>query len=253
MTAWLVPFRALLKGALRDRISLFYSVLFPIGLLLGLGIAFPASEYRRQLLAGALAISTLFFSASGIAFEALAQRNRGVYKLLRATPYSRVAFVTNLTAARGVVAHLGCALVAAAGSLVFGIGLTGRDALLLAPVLALGTLCFTFLGLTVGNLAQNEGQAAMLNNIITLPMVFASEAFYGLGGAPAWLRQVSQALPLGHLIDGIRAAMAGNLGGIVAPCLLLAGFTTLTLTLSLLTFRWDPDAAPLRRHAARVA
>jgi len=243
VTTWLIPFRTLLQGALRDRISLFYSVIFPIGLLLGLGVAFPASEYRRQLLAGTLAISALFFSASGIAFESLAQRNRGVYKLLRATPYSRFAFVTNLTAARGVVALLSCALVATVGALAFGISLAWQAALLLAPVLALGTLCFTFLGLTVGNLAQNEGQAAMLNNIVTLPMVFGSEALYSLGGAPAWITQVSQALPFEHLIDGIRSAMAADVGSIVAPCLLLGGFTALTLVLSLLTFRWDPDAA----------
>jgi len=245
VTTWLIPFRTLLRGALRDRISLFYSVVFPIGLLIGLGIVFPASEYRRHLLAGTLAISALFFSASGIAFESLAQRNRGVYKLLRATPYSRLAFVTNLTAARGVVALLSCALVATVGVLAFGISLTWQDALLLAPVLALGTLCFTFLGLTIGNLAQNEGQTAMLNNIVTVPMVFGSQALYSLGGAPDWLKQLSQALPLEHLIDGVRAAMTGDAGGIVAPCLLLGGFTALTLLLSLLTFRWDPDAAGL--------
>jgi ABC-2 type transport system permease protein len=251
----LIPFRTLLRGALRDRLSLFYATLFPIALLIGLGIAFPSPDYRRSLLAGMLALSTLFFSNTGIAFESLAQRNRGVYKLLRATPYRTLAFVTNLTAARGVIALLSCALVALVGALIFGVPFTWQTALLLAPVLALGTLCFTFLGLTVGNLAQNEGQVAMLNNLVTLPMVFASEAFYSLSGAPDWLQLVSRGLPFGYVIDGVRAAMREDAWGILGPCAIVASFTALTLLLAVVTFRWDPDRAPLRRlhRSARAA
>ncbi len=81
----LTTFRTLLRGALRDRISLFFAIVFPIGILLVLGFVFLAPGYRRQLLAGMLAVSALFFSLNGIAFESLFQRNSGVYKLLRAT------------------------------------------------------------------------------------------------------------------------------------------------------------------------
>ena len=58
----LTTFRTLLRGALRDRVSLFFAVVFPIGFLLVLGFVFPDPGYRRQLLAGMLAVSTLFFS-----------------------------------------------------------------------------------------------------------------------------------------------------------------------------------------------
>jgi ABC-2 type transport system permease protein len=237
-----IPFRTLLKGALRDRTSLFYATLLPIALLVGLGVAFPAPAYREHLLAGLLAISTLFFSGSGIAFESLYERNQGVYKLLRATPYRMAAFVANLTAARGVVALASCTLVALAGMLIFQIPLTWQGALLLLPVLTLGTLCFTFLGMLVSNLAQNENQVAMLNNILSLPMVFGSQAFYSLASAPVWLKLLDRALPLGYLIEGIRAAMQGDALGILAPCLILAGFTAAILLFAVVTFRWDPDA-----------
>src|SRR5215470_17706562 len=134
----LTPFRTLLRGALRDRISLFFSIVFPIGFLLVLGFVFPDPGYRRQLLAGMLAVSVLFFSLSGIAFESLFERNSGVYKLLRATPYKSISFITNLTASRGVVALLSCTLVAIVGVITFGIALSWQSVLLLIPVLALG-------------------------------------------------------------------------------------------------------------------
>jgi ABC-2 type transport system permease protein len=179
-----VPFRTLLRGALRDRVSLAWAIVFPLVLLLALGFVFPAPGYRRHLLAGMLALSVMFFSLYGIAFESLAQRNQGVYKLLRATPYRTLAFVVNLTLARGMVALLSSAVVAVVGLLVFHVAISVTAVLLLAPVLVLATLCFTFIGLIVGNLSQNETQVAGLNNLVTLPMIFASEAFYSSQAPP---------------------------------------------------------------------
>ena len=244
-----VPFRTLLRGALRDRISLAWAIVFPLVLLLVLGFVFPTSGYQRQLLVGMLALSVMFFSLYGIAFESLAQRNQGVYKLLRATPYRTLAFVVNLALARGLVALLSSALVAVVGVLSFHIAVPVTGALLLVPVLALATLCFTCIGLTVGNLSQTETQVAGLNNVVTLPMIFVSEAFYSLAAAPAWVHTLSRVLPLSHVLDAVRAAMAGSQSELVAPLVLVTGYTALALVLAVLTFRWDPDAAPLRRGA----
>jgi ABC-2 type transport system permease protein len=243
----LTTFRTLLRGALRDRISLFFATVFPIGALLVLGFVFPSPEYRRQLLAGMLAVSVLFFSLNGIAFESLFQRNSGVYKLLRATPYKSISFITNLTASRGVVALLSCTLVAIVGVLTFGIALSWQSVLLLIPVMVLGILCFTFLGLTISNLVQNENRVAMLNNIVTLPMIFTSATFYSLSNAPSWVTTIGHMLPFSYLIDAEHAAFAGNAGGVVFPLLILFGFTLIAMLLALVTFRWDPNAPPMRR------
>src|SRR5215467_8385571 len=145
-----VPFRTLLRGALRDRISLAWAIVFPLVLLLVLGFVFPTSGYQRQLLIGVLALSVMFFSLYGIAFESLAQRNQGVYKLLRATPYHTLAFVVQLTLARSIVALLSASLVALVGVLVFHIAVGVTAVLLLVSVLALATVCFTCIGLFVG-------------------------------------------------------------------------------------------------------
>jgi len=247
----LTTFRTLLRGALRDRISLFFAIVFPIGTLLVLGFVFPDPGYRRQLLAGMLAVSTLFFSLNGIAFESLFQRNSGVYKLLRATPYRTITLITNLTASRSVVALLSCALVAIVGVLTFGIAFSWQSALLLLPILVLGTICFTFLGLTISNLVQNENQVAMLGNIVTLPMIFSSATFYSLSNAPAWVKTIGHALPFSYLIDGEHAAFAGNTAGVVFPTLILFGFTVLALLLAVVTFRWDTNA-PLMRLGLRA-
>ena len=199
-------------------------------------------------------MSTLFFSLNGIAFESLYQRNSGVYKLLRATSYRTITFITNLTASRSIVALLSCVLVIGVGVLVFGIAVSWQSVLLLLPGLVLGTLCFTFLGLTISNLVQNENQVAMLNNIVTLPMIFSSATFYSLSNAPAWVKAIGHVFPFSYLLDGEHAAFAGNAAGIVFPSLILLGFTVLSMLLAFVTFRWDPNAPVMRRVLrARVA
>ncbi len=243
----LITFRTLFKGTLRDRISLFWAVLFPIVFLIVLGSIFPTPTYRQQLLTGMLGLSVLFFGLSGIAFESLFQRNSGVYKLLRATPYRTLTFVTNLTAARAAVALLSCVVVAVVGVLIFGIQMHWTSLLLMLPILVLGTLCFTFLGLTISNLSQNVNQVSIFQNIVLLPMMFGSATFYSLSAAPEWVRTLSHLLPLSYLLDAVRAALAGDATGTLVPSLVLLGFTALTLALAVITFRWDPDVSLMRR------
>ena len=138
-------------------------------------------------------------------------------------------------------------LVIAVGVLVFGIAVSWQSVLLLVPGLVLGTLCFTFLGLTISNLAQNENQVAMLNNIVTLPMIFSSATFYSLNNAPAWVKTIGHVFPFSYLLDGEHAAFAGNAAEIVFPTLILLGFTVLAMLLAFVTFRWDPNAPIMRR------
>src|SRR5262249_53003051 len=98
-------------------------------------------------------------------------------------------------------------------------------------------------------------QVAGLNNLVTLPMIFASEAFYSLAAAPAWVHTLSRVFPLSHVLDGVRAALDGSASGILIPLLVVLVYTVLPLVLAVLSFRWDPDAAPLRRstRAAHVS
>ncbi len=248
----LLPFQLLLRGALRDRTSLGYAVVFPVVALVGLGFVFPTASYRHLLLIGMVALSALFFSLNGGAYEAVYQRNTGIYKLLRVTPYRTVSFIASLAAARGTVALLSSAIVAVAGIVIFGIHIHWQSIALLLPVLLLGTLCFTFLGMFVSNLAQNEGQVAMLTNVLTLPMIFVTEIFYSLSGAPAWVRTMGLWLPLSHLIDGVRFALAGDGPGILQPMFLLIGFTLAALALATCTFRWDANQPLLGNLALDV-
>lgn len=63
------------------------------------------------------------------------------------------------------------------------------------------------------------------------------------------VKTLSHLLPLSHLLDSLRAALAGDIAGVLAPTLILFAFTVVAL--AVLTFHWDPDA-PLLRCKLRV-
>lgn len=251
MTVW-VTFSALLAGAVRDRISLFWSVVAPLALLFGLGSLFPEPGYRRNLVLGLLAFGSMGFALSGTGFEVMRQRTRGGYKLLKATPFRISAFVAALTGARGLIALASAAVILGVGAVVYGTDGPVWSLALLVPVLSVGTACFVFLGFVLGNLGDNENQVAMYNNLFILPQVFASEIFYALDGAPAWVSTVSRLMPASHLVDALRAAVALDWAGLGSSLAVLVGMTLLALALAVATFRWD-TAERLQVLGARLS
>ena len=64
-----IIFKSMLTTSVRDKITLFYSLAFPLILMLGLGYYFNESHQQLQIVAGVTAISTIFWGMQGIAFQ----------------------------------------------------------------------------------------------------------------------------------------------------------------------------------------
>ncbi|PYI50490.1 ABC transporter permease [Paenibacillus flagellatus] len=238
-------FQSMLATSLRDKISLFYSTLFPVALLVGLGLYFDSPAYKPVLTTGVIGLGSLFWALQGVAFQVMQQRNKGVYKLLRLAPYPTLSFILCMTLARTVLGLAMSVLVLLAAVVVLGLPVTLAGVLTLLVVLAAGTLCFTALGFLVANMARNEGQINMLSNLLYLPMVFGTDAFYSLAGAPGWIEAVGRCFPFAYFVDGMRSALAGHYADAAVSVAIVAGFTAAVLLLAAVTFRWDADQSPL--------
>ncbi len=240
-----LTFLAFVRGALRDRTTLFWSLAFPLVMATVLGFVFDSADAREGLLGGVAFVSAVFFSTSGTAFTVLGQRNRGVYKLVRLTPTTTLRFVGTLALARGVVS-VGCAafvlLVCAA---ILRVPLEVPGVLLTLPALAAVVVAFTFLGFIIGNLANNEAQAAAINNLVTLPVLLMTSTFLPIGRGPAWVQTLVQALPFEHALAMVRGALAGAAGTALREATWLLALGLLGLAAAVWTFRWDPYAARL--------
>lgn len=227
------------RVSFRDKLSLFWAILFPLGLMIALGIAFPQASYRLQLLGGVLAMSTFFATLWTVAFESVMLRSQGVYKLLRLTPFRIAKFILSFAASKSLAALLSSLVVLAIGFALWDLAVPIASLGLLLLALVVGTLCFLMLGFLVGNFAREVTQVSLLLNLVGMPMLFLSEAFYSLERAPAWLNFVSRLLPFERFVQSLQSALQGDVLATLMHSLIVAAFGLVFLTATVLTWRWQ--------------
>ncbi|MGG4393736.1 ABC transporter permease [Paenibacillus thiaminolyticus] len=242
-------FRTLVFGIFRDIHTLFWTIAFPLALLAGLGIYLDDAAYTERLLAGVLTMNVLFGATMVTAFYVMAHRNRGIYKLLRATPFSIAAFIGAMTGARTALTLVVSCCIVTMAVLMLGVTLSVANAGLMFLVLLVGTVCFTAIGYIAANLSRDEGNVNMISNLMSFPMLFTSEAFFRLDGAPEWVRIIASLQPFHYFVKAMGAAIHASAASALVwePLAILAGFTVLCMTIAILTFRWDAEQAGVRR------
>ena len=112
-----------------------------------------------------------------------------------------------------------------------------------APVV-LQVTAFFALGVIVAAIAGSAEAIAAIANCIMLPMAFLSGTFYPISESPQWMQDVSRALPLRYLIDGVTAQLSGTgtVGGALTATGVLLAFAAAFSVLAARTFRWGGAA-----------
>ncbi|MGM7683066.1 ABC transporter permease [Cytobacillus sp. Hm23] len=233
--------RAIFITTIRDKISLFYAAIFPIILMIGVGIFVDSVSYYPQLVTAVLAISTLFWGVQGTAFQVFGQRNKGVYKMLKVTPYKTLYFIIMNAIVRALLGIAINLLVLMIGVIYFDLQISVIGTIQLIGILAIGTSCFSCLGIFISNLAKNEGQINMLANLIQIPMVFCSQAFYSLEKAPSWINVIGEIHPFEYFSRLISGSLFTSINDMVVSLIILVCFTLEFLFLGVTTFKWEVD------------
>jgi ABC-2 type transport system permease protein len=242
--------RTMLAGIFRDIHTLIWTIVFPVAMLIGLGLYMDDPAFSERITTGVLTTNVLFGAAMVTAFQVMAQRNRGVYKLLRVTPFSTAKFIAAMTGARTVLTLMVSACIVIMAVLFLGVKIHSEGLLLMLVILLIGTVCFTAVGFLAANLARDESNVNMISNLISFPMLFTSEAFYSLKNSPEWVQTIGQLLPFHYFVKAMSAALnpAGASADVWIPLGILAGFSILCLSAAVFTFRWDTEQAAIPKH-----
>lgn len=239
---------AVARSHVRDRITLFFTFLFPLIFLMVFGVLFDDLPDGREAI-GFLAPGVLCWAVAngavfGVAYTLVQWRESGVLRLLRMTPTS----VLTVLSSRFVVA-VGVALA----QTVFFVGIAvlpplglrlGSQAVFVLPVVLCGVMAFFAIGMVIGSYGTSSEAIAAVANFLLVPMAFLSGTFYPLDQAPGWLQGVAKVLPLHYMIEGTSGVLTGTDGprSTVLPCLALLGFTLLMVGFAAKLFRWSKDA-----------
>lgn len=231
-------FNLTFKSASRDPFLLLWSIILPIGGAIGLGVFIKHSNYPEHILTGMMAVSILFYSFMTTSFAILIQRRRGVYNLLRVTPMPLWKYVCSISGAWTLISFLCAMLVLLSGIFVLKTNITAQSFFALIPIIIVATVGYVFFSFFIASLSQTENNVSILTNLITMPLLFSSSAFYSLNNAPAFLQTINRFNPFQWFVDGLRNALDLAWLSYLADLGLVSLVAIVTLILALRTFRY---------------
>ncbi len=205
-----------IKLFIRARSRLIANIIQPFFFLafLGLGlrsITLPGLSsgfgYLDFLAPGMIAMSVIFSSMfAGI--SVIWDKQFGFLNEVLVAPVSRISIVVGRTLGGSTVALIqGLIILAVSAILGVKISLIG-----LAPALIFMLLIAFFavgLGLGIAARLQDPHAFPLLMNLILMPAVFLSTAFFPLESVNEWLRYVIYINPLTYMVDGLRGFLVG--------------------------------------------
>jgi ABC-2 type transport system permease protein len=229
----------------RNPTAAFFGFLLPLVLLALFGAVLAGEQDELDVIVPGIAgMSVTAATFVSLTYYVTFLRERGILKRLRGTPLPASAYFAGIAANAITNTVLQVGLVMVAGRLFFGIPWPG-DWLALLVFLAAGVVCFAALGVALSHAIPNSESAPAYVNAVFLPMIFLAGVFYDEEDAPALLRDIAEAMPLTHLIDGMSGAMVAGEGlaehGIAL--LALAGWAVVGIVFAVRGFSWEA-----RRH-----
>lgn len=185
---------------------------------------------------GVLALAILSAAFTGQAIATGFERRYGVLKLLGGTPLGRSGLLAGKTLGVLVTEVLQLVVLVVI-SLLLG-WRPGAGWGLAIPLLVLGTIAFSGLGLLLAGTLRAEATLGAANLLYLVLLVLGGVAF-PIRLFPGWLQAISAGLPITALTDGLRTAFSGSGGIPWADGLILAVWAAAGLGGAVLTFRWE--------------
>ena len=235
-------------GVLRDPMSVFFAVVFPVLLLI-----FFSAIYGREVSWGGMPLPQYLaaaFSVYGVAVMAYVNisggvvddRSRRILKRLRGTPLPPAAYIAGRVGAALVLGLMTVALVFGLGAAFFGVRVGPWALLLTVAVYVLIIASAAALGMLLASLVDSPQSAIALALATLLPLSMISDIFVNAPDLPPVLSTIAWIFPLRHM--SWLATQTAYGAGIGSEWLLhaaaIAVWGAVAALLAWRLFRWEP-------------
>jgi ABC-2 type transport system permease protein len=201
------------------------------------------AEGERGALAGhafaGMAVQFVLFCSIEWGVGLLMERERGLWKRIRASPVSRTTLLVAKILGSLIVSCLIIAVVFGFGGIAFGIRVRGSFAGFLLISASFAWMAANF-GLLVAALGRSPQGARSVSILAVLVMVMLGGGWIPGFLFPAWLQSLTPAIPARWAIEGFDGVLSRGYTLADATPMVLAslGFGAAFGTLALASFRW---------------
>ena len=197
-------------------------------------------RYIDWLFPGILGMNIMFSALYGVGFVVVRYRKNGVLKRLHATPLTAFEYLGAQMISRLFLLAFTLTILWIGCDWIFNFAVEGAY-LDLVVVFLLGCLSLTAMGLVVASRGDSEEFTNGVLNFITWPMMFLSEVWFSIEGAPFWVKSIAKLFPLTHLLTAVRKIMndGATLSDVGFEITALSAMTLIFLVVGASLFSWN--------------
>jgi ABC-2 type transport system permease protein len=198
----------------RNRAAAFFTFLFPLLFVVIFGTLNHGETvdsrggilFDAVLVPGLLAYGVVMATFTSLAIGLARLRDSGVLKRMRGTPLPAWTYLAGIVGSSALVAALLAAVTIGFAALALGVDVRASTLPGLVATLALGTVCFSALGVAMLRLLPSAAAAPAIVNVLVLPLTFVSRVWGPQDDMPAWVQRIASFFPLEHLAAALQYA-----------------------------------------------
>jgi ABC-2 type transport system permease protein len=203
-----------------DRITLFFNLVFPVFFIFILGFGYTGIVPDFEL--GGVEVSyPVFLAAGAVAFTVVNSgttagqllwfdRKHGMFEQILMGPFTRGQYIAAMVGSTVLIGLVSAGMVLLlAVPVLAGTTITLTGFLTAGVDLALGSLFFGSLAITLSLRLKSSEAFQVVSTFIFFVVLFTSSVFYPAEAAPMAIQVVSLANPLTYVTDILRAGLLG--------------------------------------------
>jgi ABC-2 type transport system permease protein len=239
------------KAFWRNPASVFFTVMFPVVLLLIFATVFGGQtvdvrggiKTTTYYVPAIITLSVISATMQSLAMSLVIAREDGRLKRSRGTPMPPWVFIAGRVGNSIVVALLMMALLAAIGRLLYGVPIPWDRLPAIVLVLAIGAASFCCLGIALTAAIPSQDAAAPIVNALLLPLYFLSGVFIPDDQLPNGVIHFADVFPVRHFFEAFFDAYVPGGGGATISwdnLAVVAVWGVFGLLAAVRFFRWTP-------------
>ncbi len=225
------------KEILRDPLTLFFGLGFPLVLILLLSAIqanIPVALFEIQHLTPGITVFGLSFVTLFSATIIAKDRGSSLLQRLYTTPLTSMDFILGYTLPIIPIAVAQC-IICYMAAIILGLDITVNILYAVVCIIPVAILYIT-LGLLCGSVLSDKQVGGICGALLTNLSAWLSGVWFDLDLVGGAFKKIAYALPFVHAVDMERAALAGDLAGILPHLWLVLGYAAVLLVLAVLLF-----------------